>query len=216
MSATQPSPPVNTSPARDRRPDPGLLKQVMGSFCTGIAVITAPGCDSDPRPAGMAVQTFASLSLDPPLICFAPARSSSSWPRIRDAGRFAVSILAEDQRELSARFAASGTDKFAGVRWRPGGNGAPVLEGALAGVECDLETELPGGDHTIAIGRVTALPGPREAGPLLYFRRNYGALGPAPAAPEASGPGEGRGASAKSASSARSASISSASLRSAS
>lgn len=213
MSATQPSPTPNTPRAWGHRPDPDLLKQVMSSFCTGVAVVTAAPVGADGRPAGMAVQSFASLSLDPPLVCFAPARTSRSWPRIREAGRFAVNILAEDQRELSARFAASGTDKFAGVPWRAGTNGAPVLEGALAGVECDLETELPGGDHTIAIGRVTALDGPREAGPLLYFRRGYGAFGPGSAAGGGSGES---GEPGEPASSARSASISSASLRSAS
>ncbi|CAL9560094.1 FMN reductase (NADH) RutF [Streptomyces sp. enrichment culture] len=162
-------------PADGPAVDPALMRQVMSSFCTGVAVVTATGDDGEP--AGMAVQSFASLSLDPPLVCFAPARTSTSWPRIRAAGRFAVNILAEDQTALSRSFAVSGGDKFAGVAWHPGGNGAPLLDGALATVECAVESELPGGDHTIAVGRVTALHRPREVGPLLYFRRTYGVYG---------------------------------------
>ncbi|MFJ4780961.1 flavin reductase family protein [Streptomyces sp. NPDC088762] len=101
----------------------------------------------------------------------------SSWPRIRAAGAFAVNILAEDQRELWRRFAVTGGDKFAGVPWRPGGNGAPLLDGVLATVECTLEGVLDGGDRAIVLGRVTG-PAVHRAGepPLLYFRRAYGRL----------------------------------------
>ncbi|MEU5834701.1 flavin reductase family protein [Streptomyces diacarni] len=176
MSATSPATAAQSgSAAAAVTVGPELMRQVMSSFCTGVAVVTAAGDGG--APAGMAVQSFASLSLDPPLVCFAPARASTSWPRIRAAGHFAVSILAEDQHALSRSFAVSGGDKFAGVAWHPGRNGAPLLDGALASVECALETELPGGDHTIAVGRVTALHQPREAGPLLYFRRTYGVYG---------------------------------------
>lgn len=150
------------------------MKSVLSSFCTGVAVITARGADG--RPAGMAVQSFSSVSLDPPLVCFCPARTSTTWPRIQAAGAFAVNILAADQQELCRRFAVTGGDKFAGAAWRPGGNGAPLLDGALATVECDLEAVLDGGDHAIALGRVTALTAHREGAPLLYFRRTYGRL----------------------------------------
>lgn len=150
------------------------MKSVLSSFCTGVAVIAARGADG--RPVGMAVQSFSSVSLDPPLVCFCPARTSTTWPRIQAAGAFAVNILAADQEELCRRFAVTGGDKFGGVRWRAGGNGAPLLDGALATVECDLEAVLDGGDHAIALGRVTALTAHREGAPLLYFRRAYGRL----------------------------------------
>ncbi|MET9610355.1 flavin reductase family protein [Streptomyces sp. NPDC006512] len=150
------------------------LKAVLSSFCTGVAVITA--CGSDGRPAGMAVQSFSSVSLDPPLVCFCPARTSATWPRIRAAGAFAVNILAADQEELCRRFAVTGGDKFAGVPWRPGAGGAPLLDGVLATVECALEDVLDGGDHLIALGRVTAPAARRDGAPLLYFRRSYGCL----------------------------------------
>lgn len=157
------------------------MKSVLSSFCTGVAVVTARGADG--RPAGMAVQSFSSVSLDPPLVCFCPARTSTTWPRIQAAGAFAVNILAADQRDLCRRFAVTGGDKFAGVAWRPGGNGAPLLDGALATVECDLEAVLDGGDHAVALGRVTALTARREGAPLLYFRRTYGCLPDGPDAP---------------------------------
>ncbi|MFD7032449.1 flavin reductase family protein [Streptomyces sp. NPDC059917] len=162
-------------------PAPVDMKSALSSFATGVAVITA--CEGDGRPVGMAVQSFSSVSLDPPLVCFCPARTSSSWPRIRAAGRFAVNILAADQRELCRRFAVTGGDKFAGVPWRPGGNGAPLLDGVLATVECVLEGVLDGGDHAIVLGRVTALAAHREVAPLLYFRRAYGVLPPGAADP---------------------------------
>ncbi|MDH6538970.1 flavin reductase family protein [Streptomyces sp. SPB4] len=148
------------------------MKSVLSGFCTGIAVITA--CGSDGRPVGMAVQSFSSVSLDPPLVCFCPARTSTTWPGIRAAGAFAVNVLAADQLELCRRFAVTGGDKFAGVAWRAGAAGAPLLDGVLATVECVLEDVLDGGDHAIALGRVTAAGVHRDGAPLLYFRRAYG------------------------------------------
>ncbi|TGA89256.1 flavin reductase [Streptomyces sp. MZ04] len=153
--------------------DDAAMKSVLSSFCTGVAVITAVA--EDGHPAGMAVQSFSSVSLDPPLICFCPAHTSSTWPRIRAAGHFAVNILAAEQEPLSRQFAVTGGDKFHGVRWRPGTHGAPLLDGALATVECDLEDVLDGGDHAIALGRVTALAAHgTDSDPLVYFRRTYG------------------------------------------
>lgn len=166
------------------------MKSVLSSFCTGVAVITA--CGADGRPVGMAVQSFSSVSLDPPLVCFCPARTSTTWPRIQAAGAFAVNILAADQQGLCRRFAVTGGDKFAGTPWRAGGNGAPLLDGVLATVECDVEAVLDGGDHAIALGRVTALTAHREGAPLLYFRRTYGRLPGLPGA--GSGAGSGAGA----------------------
>ncbi|MFB0628721.1 flavin reductase family protein [Streptomyces sp. AB3(2024)] len=153
-------------------PAPADLKSVLSGFCTGVAVITARG--SDGRPVGMAVQSFSSVSLDPPLVCFCPARTSTTWPGIRAAGAFAVNVLAADQLELCRRFAVTGGDKFAGVPWRAGAAGAPLLDGVLATVECVLEDVLDGGDHAIALGRVTAAAVHRDGAPLLYFRRAYG------------------------------------------
>ncbi|MET9517170.1 flavin reductase family protein [Streptomyces sp. NPDC002994] len=161
----RPSPP--TAPV-----DSSALKSALSSFCTGVAVVTA--LRPDGQPTGMAVQSFSSVSLDPPLVCFCPAHTSSTWPKIRAATRFAVNILAADQQSLCRQFAVTGGNKFGGVRWSHGTNGAPLLGDALATIECDLEDVLDGGDHAIALGRITALTALRESDPLLYFRRTYG------------------------------------------
>lgn len=104
------------------------MKSVLSSFCTGVAVITA--CGADGRPVGMAVQSFSSVSLDPPLVCFCPARTSTTWPRIQAAGAFAVNILAADQQELCRRFAVTGGDKFAGVPGGPAATARPCSTGS--------------------------------------------------------------------------------------
>ncbi|MEU9111485.1 flavin reductase family protein [Streptomyces sp. NPDC048483] len=175
LTPDTPAPPVAPAP----RVDDAAMRDALSSFCTGVAVITVRRPDG--RPAGMAVQSFASVSLDPPLVCFCPAKTSTTWPKISAAGRFAVNLLAADQQELCRRFAVTGGDKFTGVDWRAGLNGAPLLTTAPATIECDLVDTLPGGDHVIALGRVTALTPAdrvRDADPLLYFRRAYGSLRP--------------------------------------
>ena len=101
----------------DTRLDPAALRAVLGHFASGVVVVTAAGPDG---PLGFTCQSFSSLSLDPPLISFSPSRSSTTWPRIRSVGRFCVNVLADDHSGHSDRFARSGTDKYAGVRWRPG------------------------------------------------------------------------------------------------
>ena len=115
--------------------DAGRFREVLGHFATGVTIVTAM---EDGGPVGFTCQAFTSLSLDPPLVALAPGKSSTSWPRIAAAGTFCVNILAEDQEALGRDFAVSGGDKFTGVGWRPGANGAPVLDGVLAWVECAL------------------------------------------------------------------------------
>ncbi|RDI54289.1 flavin reductase (DIM6/NTAB) family NADH-FMN oxidoreductase RutF [Nocardia mexicana] len=150
------------------------FKAVLSRFCTGVTVLTA--LDGD-RPVGFSCQSFSSLSLEPPAVCFCPARTSTSWPRIRAAGRFCVNILAHDQEEVCRRLARSGTDKFAGIDWAPSANGSPRLSGALASIDCELEREFDGGDHTIVIARVTALDEHSDAPPLLFYRSAFERLG---------------------------------------
>lgn len=147
------------------------FRRILGHFATGVVVVTA---DDGGAPVGMTCQSFSSLSLDPPLVMFAAAHSSSSWPRIRNAGRFAVNILAADQEALCRRFATTGVDKFAGVSWHPGHDGVPLLDGSLAHLECDLEQVLPGGDHDIVLGTPVATDEYPQAEPLLFFRSTFG------------------------------------------
>ena len=148
-----------------------VMREVLGHFVSGIVVITASGPDG---PLGFTCQSFSSLSLDPPLVSFAPARSSSTWPQIRSVGAFCVNVLAADHQEISAGFARSGVDKFAGVTWRPGPSGAPVLEGVSAWIDCVFRDEFDGGDHTIVVGQVQDLWADPARLPLLFYRGRYG------------------------------------------
>jgi 3-hydroxy-9,10-secoandrosta-1,3,5(10)-triene-9,17-dione monooxygenase reductase component len=146
-----------------------LFRDVLGHYCTGVAVITA--MDGD-EPVGFSCQSFQSVSLNPAMVSFAPALTSTTWPRIRRAGMFAANILSADQAELCRTFAVSGADKFADVRWRPGRIGAPLLDGALATVECEIADEVKAGDHMIVLGQVRHLEA-RGGSPLLFYRGRF-------------------------------------------
>jgi 3-hydroxy-9,10-secoandrosta-1,3,5(10)-triene-9,17-dione monooxygenase reductase component len=152
--------------------DPRELRNVLGQFCTGVVIAT--GC-VDGQPAGFAAQSFSSVSLDPPLVLLCPSKSSTSWPKLRQAGSFCINILAADQKPVCDVFAQSGIDKFAALPWRRGVTGSPILEGVLAYVDCDLDAEHDAGDHTLVLGRVRDIrildPG---GSPLLFFRGAYG------------------------------------------
>ncbi|MEI4271566.1 flavin reductase family protein [Klenkia sp. LSe6-5] len=151
--------------------DPRVMRDVLGHFASGITVVTAV---EESGPIGFTCQSFSSLSLDPPLVAFAPARTSRTWPRLRAAGRFCVNVLADDQDALSTQFARSGTDKFAGVGWTPSAHGSPVLDGVVAWIDCALYAEHEGGDHTIVVGRVLDLGATAERTPLVFHRGAYG------------------------------------------
>jgi flavin reductase (DIM6/NTAB) family NADH-FMN oxidoreductase RutF len=150
--------------------DQARFREVLGHFATGITIVTAI---EEGEPVGFSCQAFAALSLDPPMVILAPARSSTSWPRIAQAGAFCVNILAEDQEAVCRAFAISGGDKFDGVAWTPGITGAPVITGSLAMVECTLGSIHDGGDHELVTGHVVGL----EIGdgrPLLFYRGGFG------------------------------------------
>lgn len=155
------------------RIDAARFRDVLSRFATGVTIVTAMEREG---PVGFTCQSFTSLSLDPPLVALAPAKSSTSWPRIAQAGRFCVNVLAEDQAGLCRSFAVSGGDKFSGVVWHPGVTGAPVLNGSLAWVECELELVHDAGDHELVIGRVVELGMDDRVGPLLFFRSAFGAF----------------------------------------
>ena len=156
--------------------DGARFRQVLGHFPTGVTVITATTSDG---PAGLAVGSFFSVSLDPPLVAFCAAKSSTSYPRIAAAGRFVVNVLGDDQEDVSRVFASSGSDKFAGLGYKPApGSGAPVLTGVLAWIDCTLDAVHEAGDHWIVIGRVHDLEVGHEGGPLIFFRGGYGRYTP--------------------------------------
>jgi flavin reductase (DIM6/NTAB) family NADH-FMN oxidoreductase RutF len=153
--------------------DPRVMREVLGHFASGVTVVTA---DTAEGPLGFTCQSFSSLSLDPPLVVFAPARTSRTWPRLREIGHFCVNVLAEEQTELSQTFARTGTDKFAGVHWTRGRHGAPVLQDVVAWIDCELWAEYDGGDHTIVAARVLDLGADPGRRPLLFHRGSYGLL----------------------------------------
>ncbi|HZE15393.1 MAG TPA: flavin reductase family protein, partial [Mycobacterium sp.] len=116
--------------------DPRTFRNVLGQFCTGITIITTV---HDDVPVGFACQSFAALSLEPPLVLFCPSRWSSTWPRIERAGHFCANVLAGEQRDLARVFATRATGRFDGVSWSPSPAGAPMLDGALAWVSGTVE-----------------------------------------------------------------------------
>ncbi|MGE7388299.1 flavin reductase family protein [Streptomyces sp. NPDC004126] len=158
-------------------PPADTFREVLGAFASGIAVVAA--LDGDGRPAGLACQSFASLSLDPPLVLLCVGRSSTSWPRIRAAGRFGVSVLAEEQRAVCEALGRPGGDKFAGLEWEAGPYGAVRIPGALATLDCAPEAVHEAGDHHLVTARVLGLAARADGSPLLYFRSDYatGAFG---------------------------------------
>lgn len=151
--------------------DSAKFRQVLGHFPTGVTVITAEG---DGTQVGMAVGSFASVSLDPPLVAFFAARSSSSWPKIEAAGAFCVNVLGDDQEEVCRRFASKDVDKFAGLGWEPAPTGSPLLHDVLAWIDCDIESVTPMGDHLCVLGRVRDLGVGHDGAPLVFFRGGYG------------------------------------------
>ncbi|WP_156725066.1 flavin reductase family protein [Streptomyces apocyni] len=175
--------------------DPGEFRRVLGHFATGVTVITALD-DTTGQPAGFACQSFSSLSLDPPLVAFMVARTSTTWPRIARAGAFCVNVLGADQGELCRGFAVSGADKFAGVAYDAApASGAPRLAGVPAWIDCTIHAVHTGGDHLIVVGRVDALgatdttestESTDQGRPLLFHQGQFKQLAdppPSPAAP---------------------------------
>ncbi len=165
-----------TEPAdRVLAPDADSFRAVLGHFATGVTIVTAM---DDGEPVGMAANSFTSVSLDPPLVLFCAAKTSTTWPRIRKARQFTVNILDEHQEELCRLFSQKGIDRFAAAGWRPSAAGSPVLHDVHAYVDCDMWAEYEGGDHVIVVGRVLELGVTADAGPLVFYRGTYGRLVP--------------------------------------
>jgi 3-hydroxy-9,10-secoandrosta-1,3,5(10)-triene-9,17-dione monooxygenase reductase component len=173
MAASRIDPLDNPREQSGTCPDPAEFREVLGHFATGIAAIT--GIDGG-APIGLLVNSFTSVSLDPPLVAFCVSHTSGSWPRMRRTPFHCISFLAANQQEQARRLATSGSDKFRGLTWRPSPCGMPILEGALAWIEGSVEAEYPAGDHVIVVTRVLRLARSERAvdtGPLLYYRGAY-------------------------------------------
>lgn len=153
------------------------FRDALGRFATGVTVVTTR--DPDGRPVGLTVNSFASVSLEPPLVSFCLDREAFSYPAFAESRSFAVNVLSAGQVDLSRTFAqASLADKFAAIATAEGATGCPLLPGALAQIECEIEMRHAAGDHVILIGRVVALEVAEDGLPLLYYRGRYADLLP--------------------------------------
>jgi 3-hydroxy-9,10-secoandrosta-1,3,5(10)-triene-9,17-dione monooxygenase reductase component len=165
------------STAGDQLIDPRAFRSVLGQFCTGITIITTM---HEGAPIGFACQSFAALSLDPPLVLFCPTKMSRSWQAIEASGKFCANILAEQQKDVCARFGSREPDKFAGVDWEPSPLGSPVLARSLAHIDCTVSSVHDGGDHFVVFGAVQSLSEVPEVKPrpLLFYRGDYTGIEP--------------------------------------
>lgn len=152
--------------------EPMAFRTTLGHYASGITVIA--GYDGS-KPIGFTCQSFYSVSMEPPLISFSVMLSSTTYPRIRDTGRFSVNVLASAQQEISNQFARRGTDKWAGINWNPTRNQNPVIADTLMWLDCDLHAEYEAGDHYIVVGRVNEMSPTNwhDRNPLLFFRGQY-------------------------------------------
>ncbi|MCC7498491.1 MAG: flavin reductase family protein [Bryobacterales bacterium] len=149
------------------------FRRACSLFATGVTVATVRAIDGTPH--GLTVNSFTSVSLDPPLILICIDHDASVISCFLESSHFAVNVLGQEQRELSMRFATRGMDRFDGIAWTPGVSGAPLIPEALAHFECRKTNTIEAGDHTIFIGQVEEM-GVREGRPLLFFASSYAAL----------------------------------------
>jgi len=150
--------------------DPASLRRALGSFVTGVTVVTTRSADGDP--VGLTVNSFNAVSLAPPLVLWSLSLRAASYDAFVQASHFAVNVLAADQAALSQRFAKTGGDKFTGIEWRTGLAEMPLLDGAVASFTCRSTHRHPGGDHLIFIGEVLAMEASGNA-PLVYANGRY-------------------------------------------
>lgn len=157
MSSTTHPPPARAEV------EPSTLRRTMGRFATGVAVVTT----ADHQPHGMTVNSLTSVSLDPPLILVSLTNGARTTEAVAATGRFAVSILSARQEEIAMRFARRGQDHFAGLPLEYGEHRLPIVPDAMAHVECEIEQEIPAGDHTLFLGRAVATCD-RDGEPLVF------------------------------------------------
>ncbi|NPC98290.1 flavin reductase family protein [Nocardioides sp. zg-DK7169] len=168
-------PPVPDGAALVARPGSAEMRRVLGQFASGVTVVT--GLDEG-EAVGFACQSFASVSLDPPLVLFCAGHGGTSWPRIRRGGRFSVNVLAEDQDDLCARFGSHTGRRFEALDWSPSRWGTPSLPGVLARVHCSIDAVHRAGDHDVVIGAVDELEWVGDGAPMVFFRGAFAATAP--------------------------------------
>jgi 3-hydroxy-9,10-secoandrosta-1,3,5(10)-triene-9,17-dione monooxygenase reductase component len=156
---------------------PQEFRHILGHYPTGVCVVTA--VQEDGKRIGMAVGSFTSVSLTPPLVAFFPDKGSSSWPKIEKTGKFCVNVLADDQEWVCRRFASKAEDKFEDISHRLSDDGQPIIDDVVAWIDCSLHQVHEAGDHFIVLGEVTAMSTERDVHPLLFLRGGYGQFMPA-------------------------------------
>jgi 3-hydroxy-9,10-secoandrosta-1,3,5(10)-triene-9,17-dione monooxygenase reductase component len=147
-------------------PDARSFRDALSRFATGVAFVTAA---PDGEPAGLIVNSLTSVSLEPPLVSFSPARRSLTWSRMRRTGRFGVNVLGRQHHLFAVRATPAGADRFAGLDWELGRGGVPLLTDALASLACEIVAEHPAGDHWIVVGRVDDVRISPVKEPLVFF-----------------------------------------------
>jgi len=152
------------------------FRDALGSFPTGVTVVTVNPKDGDP--VGMTMNSFNSVSLDPPLVLFSVANNSEILDAFTNTDSFVINILSEDQEAISGRFATKDNHGWDDVAHKTWDTGCPVIPGAIAAFECSVEARHPGGDHTIYVGRVTRMHAEPDAKPLLFWRGKYSQVAP--------------------------------------
>jgi 3-hydroxy-9,10-secoandrosta-1,3,5(10)-triene-9,17-dione monooxygenase reductase component len=159
--------------------DPGHFRSVMGHFPTGVTVVS--GMDSNGAPHGFTIGSFTSVSLDPPMVGFLPQIGSATWDAMAESASFCVNVLSDQQSDLCWKFAKSNTDdtRFDGVDWHAGPSGSPILNRAVAWIDCTVEQVYDMGDHHFVLGNVLGLDADADHDglppePLLFFKGTLG------------------------------------------
>lgn len=165
---------MNAHTPTDYAIDPDTLREVLGQFATGVTVVTTLG-DAG-APVGLAANSFASVSLDPPLVVWSIGLKAPSLSAFRSHSAFAINIMCDQSKNLALNFARPSDNKFAGVNWKAGLDGVPILDDAAATIQCRTEARIPGGDHEIYLGRVINFHR-TDKSPLLFHKGSFATLG---------------------------------------
>jgi flavin reductase (DIM6/NTAB) family NADH-FMN oxidoreductase RutF len=173
-----PKHPIDPDPANELASDssaidPRDFRNALGTYATGVTIIAASAADG--KPYGLTCNSFASVSLNPPLVLWSLGMFSQGLSIFQNASHFTVNVLGASQQALASKFAKSAGDKFAGVEWKPGLGNAPVLANCIANFQCRAAGRYYGGDHVIFLGAVEAYAYNRQE-PLLFARGDYGRL----------------------------------------
>jgi flavin reductase (DIM6/NTAB) family NADH-FMN oxidoreductase RutF len=151
------------------------FRSVFRDHAARVVVVTAAGAGG---PAGFTATSLSSVSIRPPMVSFAVARTASAWATVSRSQRLAVHLLADDQDQLARTFATSGIDRFADVEWRPGAGGEPIIDGCAAYLCCQVVQHVPAGDHVLVLARVAEVQLDRPGSPLIYHDGGYARVSP--------------------------------------